>query len=315
MDASPARVGIVHQFCPFHPRRQYRSVDRRFGGLHSMAMELLLKTWLVAVLTLSTAQAGARELAIPESDLVPVELATVGVVPLTGTPVAVLREPESGRLLPIFIGSAEARAILMALRDIAVPRPMTHDLMADVLSKVDARLERVIVDQLRDHTYFGFLELSLPGKDSPVLVDTRPSDGMALAARTGAPVLVAPAVLEAGAKLPFEGLSDNQQVVTAMGITVVKLTDELRRAMQLPDKPGVLVSGVNELTTAAGGIDIGAVILTVNGKVPEDPMAFLALVNQTPAGEKVTLHYWQNGEEVQKRLPTKVPDGRAGEQI
>lgn len=274
----------------------------------------LIRLLFIAAACLAAAQAAtARELAVDESELVAVELATVGVVPTTGTPVAVLREPESGRLMPIFIGPAEARAILLALRGVAVSRPMTHDLMVDLLGTLDAELEQVIVDQLSDSTYYGFLKLRLSGEDKAVLVDTRPSDGMALAARTGAPVLVAEAVLEAAAELPFESLSADEQVATAMGITVVKVTAELREAMQLPDKPGVLVSGVDNPAAAAGGIEVGTLILDVNGTPPEDPMAFLRLVGRTPADEKAALRYWRGGEERSVELPTRVP-GRSREE-
>lgn len=270
-----------------------------------MKLRSLLPLNFTAIVCLATITAQAREPAVPESDLIPVELASVAVVPLTGAPVALLHEPESGAIVPIFIGAAEARAILLALHKVAVPRPMTHDLMTDLVGVMGAELNKVVVDELRDGTYYGFLELHVSGSENPVLIDTRPSDGMALAARTGSPILVAPAVLEAGAALSYEGLGDEEQVATAMGITVVKITDELRQALDLPDKPGVLVSGVDKLTPARE-IETGAVILEVNGEAPEDPMAFLALVGKTPAGQKARLRYWQNGKEKNTRLPTNV---------
>lgn len=264
-------------------------------------------------LALIVAAAQARELAVEESELISVELSSVAVEPFTGTPVALLREPDSGAIVPIFIGPAEAQAIMFALREVQMPRPMTHDLMASLLDTADATLESVIVDELRDGTYFGVLKLRFAGRDAPVLVDTRPSDGMALSARTRAPIFVSQAVLEAGADVPFEGLGPEEQVVSAMGITVVKVTPELRQALELPEDPGVLVSAVDGLTAARSGIRAGSLILEVNGMAPEDPMGFLEHVGETPAGEMATLKFWREGEESTVELPTTVPDRPAEE--
>lgn len=271
-----------------------------------------LRILLLAV-TLPLTAAHARELAVEESELISVELSSVAIEPFTGTPVALLREPESGAIVPIFIGPAEAQAILLALREVPVPRPMTHDLMASLLKTAGATLESVIVDELRDNTYFGALKLRLENNDSPVLVDTRPSDGMALSARTRAPIFVSRAVLEAGADVPFQGLGPEEQIATAMGITVVKVTPELRQALELPDTPGVLVSAVDNLIAARSGIRAGALILEVNGEAPEDPMGFLERVSETPAAENAAVKFWQEGEESTVEVPTTVPDRPAEE--
>ncbi len=248
----------------------------------------------------------ARDLAVDEDELVAVELATVGMVPLTGTPVVLLREPTTGSVVPIFIGHNEAQAIVMAQRRIETPRPMTHDLTRDLIAALGGELKRVIVDELRDGTYLGVLELAVPGSDQPVRVDTRPSDGLALAVRTGAEILVAPAILEAGEDIPFEGLGDEHDVVTALGITVMAVSDELRQALDLPDQPGVLVSATRSLAAMAG-IQPGAMILKVNGQEVDSPMAFLDRVNETPADEKAQLVYWHLGERHELALDTDVP--------
>ncbi len=266
---------------------------------------------LLALIGIGGSALQARELAVPEDELIPVELATVGVVPGTSAPVVLLREPESGDIVPIFIGLAEARAILLALRDVTVSRPQTHDLMRNLLDATGASLERVVVDDLVDGTYLGALELRLAGEDAPILVDSRPSDGLALAARTGAAILVAPRVLEAGRDLEYEGLRDDQ-VVTALGITVEEVTAELRQALGLPDDPGLLVSG-SRGRAADAGIRPGSLLLTVNGETPESPMHFLDLVRRTPAGQRATITYWQDGELQEVRLTTDVPPPRRGE--
>ncbi len=280
--------------------------------LHVPAPRLRLPLILLLGLLLALSwNSQARELAVPEDELIPVELATVGVVPGSNAPVVLLREPESGDIVPIFIGVAEARAILMALRDIPVSRPQTHDLMRDLLTATDASLERVMVDDLVDGTYMGVLELRMANRDEPVLVDTRPSDGLALAARTGALILVAPRVLEAGRSLEYEGLQDDQ-VVTALGITVEAVTPELRQALGLPDTPGLLVSG-SRGRAADAGIQPGSLLLTVNGETPDNPMHFLELVRETPTGQRAHIEYWQDGEQYEARIATDVPPPGRGE--
>ncbi len=261
----------------------------------------------VAVLViLFMAASHARELAVDPADLVPVELATVGMDPATGTPVVLLREPASGDIVPIAIGVAEARAILLALQGVEVQRPQTHDLIGNLFEAVDARLERVIVDDLVQGTYMGVLELRVGEGETPVLVDSRPSDALALAARSDATILVAPRILVSAREREYEGL-ETDQVVTALGITVVEATGELRNALNLPDRGGVLVSGVRG-PAARKGLEVGSLILEVNGETPESPMHFLDLVRETPSGEDAMIRYWQAGEEHGMELDTDVPE-------
>jgi uncharacterized protein len=247
----------------------------------------------------------ARELALPSDTLIPVELATVAVLSGTDTPVVLLREPESGDMVPIFIGPPEARAVLLALQGIAPPRPMTHDLLRDVIDKLSGTLEGVVVDDLRDGIYHGALEVRVGPDARLVRIDARPSDALALAARTGAAIRVAPSVLHGGAGLKFDGLA-REQVATALGITVVEATPALRDALGLPDTPGVLVTAVTGLAAYAG-MNAGTLVVEVNGDAPDKPMAFLELVRRTTAGERAQLVYWYAGEQRTLSLPTTVP--------
>ncbi|SEO92788.1 bifunctional nuclease domain-containing protein [Aquisalimonas asiatica] len=268
---------------------------------------------LAVVLTAMLGAAHARDLAMDPDDMVPVELATIGVDRAGGTPLVLLREPESGDVVPIRIGLAEARAILMAQQDMPVPRPQTHDLIGNVLEGLDATLERVLVDDLSDGIYYGMLELSVAGRDEPVLVDTRPSDALALAVRTGARILVSPEILQAGQDLEYEGIEDDQ-VVTALGITVVEATDDLRDALDIGDQAGVIVSGVRG-HAAHVGLTEGSLIVAVNDETPETPMDFLDLVRDTPSGERARIRYVDEGEEREIEVPTDVPDRRRDEGI
>lgn len=116
----------------------------------------------------------------------------------TNAPIVLLRERNGeSRLLPIFIGGAEASSISLALEGHKTPRPMTHDLMRNVLENVEVSLERVVITELSDRTFFA--ELNLRRVDDTWVVSSRPSDAIALAVRAGAPVFVAEAVLEVAA--------------------------------------------------------------------------------------------------------------------
>ena len=123
-------------------------------------------------------------------------------------PCLVLREAEgAGRILPIFIGSPEATAIALALEEVETPRPMTHDLMKDVLDELGARIERVTVTELRDATFYAEIVLSSAGTVHSV--SARPSDAVALAVRFGAPVFAEEGVLDEAGRAPDAEVSDD----------------------------------------------------------------------------------------------------------
>jgi bifunctional DNase/RNase len=116
-------------------------------------------------------------------------------------PCLVLREAEgAGRVLPIFIGGPEATAIAFALEEVETPRPMTHDLMKDLLDEIGARIERVTVTELRDATFYAEIVISSAGTVHSV--SARPSDAVALAVRFGAPVFAEEGVLEEAGRAP-----------------------------------------------------------------------------------------------------------------
>lgn len=126
------------------------------------------------------------------------EIVGVRVEVPANTPVVLLRE-QSGRqrLLPILIGSPEASAIHTALEGIESPRPLTHDLLVQVIEHLGASLTEVVITEVRDHIFFA--ELHLRTRTGDVTISCRPSDGIAIAVRTGSPILASePLLLEAG---------------------------------------------------------------------------------------------------------------------
>ena len=122
-------------------------------------------------------------------------------------PCLLLREAEGDhRVLPIFIGSPEATAIAFALEDVATPRPMTHDLIKDLLDELGATVERVVVSDLRDSTFYADIVVTIAGAVHSV--SARPSDAVALAVRFGAPVFAEEGVLDEAGRSAGEGVPD-----------------------------------------------------------------------------------------------------------
>ena len=122
-----------------------------------------------------------------------VTVAGVTVDPVTKSPIVVLREPESGNVVPIWIGLLEANAIALALEGTELPRPMTHDLMKSILHATRTRLLSIEIAEIRESTYFALLHIE--GDGERVSVDARPSDAIALALRCGARILISESVL------------------------------------------------------------------------------------------------------------------------
>ncbi|MBX6377869.1 MAG: bifunctional nuclease family protein [Clostridia bacterium] len=129
--------------------------------------------------------------------MVQMQLVSVGMVGGTDDHLMVLKEAGGNRLLVISIGVMEATAIAVAVEGIEPPRPMTHDLLAAVIRRLQAELTRVVIHDLRNETFIG--QLDLRTEKGVIEVDCRPSDAVALAVRTGAPIYVTEGVLEAAA--------------------------------------------------------------------------------------------------------------------
>ena len=113
--------------------------------------------------------------------------------------VVILRVKDSDKYLPIWIGPSEADAIALKLQNVTVPRPLTHDLLSDVISSLDATVDRIVVHDLSDDTFFAKIVLQVNG--STMEVDSRPSDALALAVRTESPIFAEDSVVEKAAIL------------------------------------------------------------------------------------------------------------------
>jgi bifunctional DNase/RNase len=125
-------------------------------------------------------------------------------------PIVLLKTAEGNRFLPIWIGQPEAAAILMKLQGATTPRPLTHDLVTDMLGHLDARVVRITVTELRENTFYASITLQQDG--SEIEIDSRPSDAIALAVRADAPIFAADTVIEESA-IEFEGDEGEEEIV------------------------------------------------------------------------------------------------------
>jgi bifunctional DNase/RNase len=123
------------------------------------------------------------------------------VDPITNMPIVILKDKEGDRVLPIWVGIFEANAIALQIENIATPRPMTHDLLRNIITDLDGQVDRVVVSDLKDNTFFAIIHLTVKGE--AVVVDARPSDAIALALRTRAPILVEETVIDNAKTVDF----------------------------------------------------------------------------------------------------------------
>ncbi|HEX7419931.1 MAG TPA: bifunctional nuclease family protein, partial [Thermoanaerobaculia bacterium] len=135
--------------------------------------------------------------------LVPMSIKGLMLDPVSNSPIVVLKDEADKFFLPIWVGIFEANAIALQLENVATPRPMTHDLLKNMIADLDARVARVVINDLRDSTFFAQIRVITGGKT--LEVDARPSDAIALALRTEAPIFVAQSVLDQAQTISPDG--------------------------------------------------------------------------------------------------------------
>ena len=133
------------------------------------------------------------------SEQVQMDISGIGFDQMAQTPVVLLLDKQREKVLPIWIGLCEARAIEIGLSGEVTPRPFTYDLVAAIIRTMKAKIERVVIVDLRDQVFYAQVEVSVDG--NTLKIDARPSDALALASRMNAPVFVTRSVLENAAKI------------------------------------------------------------------------------------------------------------------
>jgi uncharacterized protein len=142
-----------------------------------------------------------------ESTMIEVVIDSVRVNLMSPQRLVVLREPHTERYLPIWVGPYEAEAITVALQEVEMSRPLTHDLIRSILTNFNARILRIEIVKLRDDIFYGSIVCEKDGRE--LNIDSRPSDAIALAVRAHVPILVHPDVMAAASILPEKDMPEN----------------------------------------------------------------------------------------------------------
>jgi hypothetical protein len=129
--------------------------------------------------------------------------------PVSNMPIIILKNSGGDQVLPIWVGIFEANAIAMELEKIVSPRPMTHDLLKDVILALSGGIEKVVITDLRDNTFYALIHIQ--GKDGSVAVDARPSDAIALALRAGVPIQIEDRVMEQSSATGEDSAADEAE--------------------------------------------------------------------------------------------------------
>jgi uncharacterized protein len=140
------------------------------------------------------------------------KVAGITVDPFTNTPIVILKDLEEKDVLPVWIGLLEASSIATALENVQTPRPMTHDLLKNVLDHLGVKVLRIEVNDLKDNTYFALIHLEV--NDQRLVIDARPSDAIAIALRVNASIFVDENVIKKSAKVELSKKEDKVVVDT-----------------------------------------------------------------------------------------------------
>ena len=208
------------------------------------------------------------------------------------TPVVLLAG--GGQLLPIWIGPAEAASISRAIEGQPFVRPNTHDLIRNLLEGLDAKPERVTITELRGTTYIAVMTLRKGRRR--IRIDSRPSDAIAVALRTGTPIYATPQVLEQGIRLEAPTLPQAKSAARIMGMHMQDLTPELAGLFETQLREGTLVAHVERDSLAARlGFRRGDVITGVDGRTVRNTRELEAMLRSSAQGPPQTVRLERNG--------------------
>lgn len=247
--------------------------------------------WFIAV-TWSCGEIPAKELtsdALGKEKLVRVNIQKLIVDPATQNPVVALSGPDKKRVLFIWIGPSEARAIYAELQGITHFRPLTHDLLASVINELNSEVQRIVITHAKENVFYATILLEKDGR--LVEIDARPSDSLVMALKFKAPVFVAKTLFEQMA-LPMEDKSEIG-IGDEYGLSLQELTSELSEYLSFSPKRGVMVSGIRKGSQAAkDGLETGDIIVDIGGQVIENVFSMKKLYAETnePVDARIFRH-------------------------
>jgi bifunctional DNase/RNase len=237
--------------------------------------------WFLSVLLLSM---GCGDSTQTERGQVRVQVANIGLDRETGAHYVVLEDRPGKRTLPIMIGEEEARAIMLELRRITPERPLTYELLRNIIQQTGNHVDRVVIGEVRDQVYYAKIYLDR----GRYRIDSRPSDAIALAVGVDAPIYVADKLF--GAQQINPGISAVLNTANGLGITVQELTPALAQYFGVDANSGVVVADFGP-TAAKAGIERGDIITEIGGQQVRTPDEFSHSAGVASAGvnPKVTL--------------------------
>jgi bifunctional DNase/RNase len=227
----------------------------------------IIGLWLA---TLTCSQAGTAvkvsPAVAPDSEpLIQVNVYHLVVDPASRQPVVTLVDSDEKRAFPIWVGLSEARAIHSELQGTKHFRPLTHDLLAGIINKIDGKVHRVIITHAKDNVFYATLVIEKD--DSLIEIDARPSDAIVMALKFNAPIYITRSLFEK-MSIPMEG---PQEVGEDYGLNIQEITPELAGYLSLESSRGVMVSSVHPGSQAEqDGIQPGDILVEIEGRLIAD---------------------------------------------
>ena len=242
--------------------------------------------WLAASTCSHAVIAGEQSpVAAPDAgQFIQVSVYRLSVDPTSQQPVVTLIDLDEKGAFPIWIGLSEARAIHSELQGTEHQRPLTHDLLARIIGKLDGKIHRIIITHIKDNVFYATLVIEKNG--SLIEIDARPSDSIAMALKFNAPIYVNRSLFE---KMSIP-LAAREEVGDQYGLDIQNITPELAKYMSLEVRQGVMVSAVRSGSRAENdGIQLGDILVEIDGQQISDVTSAKDLIKKSRGFSKVKL--------------------------
>ena len=248
---------------------------------------------LLSILLMAHIETKAIAAAVP-AGVIEMKVKTVVIDPNAQSPVVVLEGVAAKEFLPIWIDVPEARAISMEIEQVKTPRPLTHDLIRNILNGLGAKVNRVTITDLRNNTYMATISMAIKGQESEI--DSRPSDAIAIALRMNAPIYVSLQVIEKSK--PSAGpTSRTEQTQRRLGLQAQELTAELAKLMDSQSAHGVIVTEVMTGSAAMkADIQRGDIITKINDQPVQNTAALEKLIQAVSTPGQVRIESVRKGK-------------------
>ena len=217
-----------------------------------------------------------------EEDIYEVQVKGVGIDRFSKSPIVLLYESKNSKIVPIWIGYSEAQSINMVLNGQVPPRPLTHDLIRNIIQSLNGKVKRITVTEVKNNTFYAIITVVV-GDGKEIKIDSRPSDAIAIALRTKSPIYISKEILDMAVSIPFQQQPFQDVLWNKVGVSVQNLDEGLSEFFKV--KKGVLVSDIRDDSPAQKSLKRGDVIVSANGKVIEDVEALEKIVAESDSIE------------------------------